>query len=209
MGTAKYASEKRKLKESQIPYICKLEGDDDLKRRFVDLLKNNYLLNYFNIQKKKTGKDWIDLEREIKSIISEFRIVESELKKSNQSTYALKKEQKIQALLRELGLNVCGGKDLNAIKLASIHEALCKCLDSFSISYKSSQVVKHVVKGEKLACSTLKAGKSRSVMFIAKTRNFAIIFEEMKDKSELLRILILGLSNITCGIYHTICLGYM
>ena len=132
MGTAKYASEKRKIKKSQIPYICKLESDDDLKRRFTDLLKNNYLLNYFNIQKKKTGKDWIDLEREIKSIISEFRIVESELKKSNQSSYALNKEHKIQALLRELGLNVCGGRDLNAIKLADIHDDLCMCLDSFS-----------------------------------------------------------------------------
>ena len=132
MGTAKYASERRKLKKSQIPYICKLESDDDLKCRFVDLLKNNYLLNYFNIQKKKKGKNWIDLEREIKSIISEFRIVESELKKSNQSTYALNKEHKIQALLRELDLNVCGGKDLNAIKLANIHDDLCMCLDSFS-----------------------------------------------------------------------------
>lgn len=56
MGTAKYASKKRKLKKSQIPYICKLESDDDLKCRFADLLKNNYLLNYFNIQKKRPAR---------------------------------------------------------------------------------------------------------------------------------------------------------
>ena len=31
------------------------------------------------------------------------------------------------------------------------------------------QVVKHVVKGEKWACSTPKAGKNKPVMFIAKT----------------------------------------
>lgn len=132
MDTAKYAAEKRKLKESQILYICELEGNPDLKRRFTDLLKNNHLLNYFNIQKKKTGKNWIDLEREIKSIISEFRIVEAELKKSNQSTYALNREHKIQALLCELGLNGLGGKELNAIKLAAIHHDLCVCLDRFS-----------------------------------------------------------------------------
>ena len=53
MDTAKYASKKRKLKESQISYICKLEGNPDLKRRFTNLLKNNHLLNYFNIQKKR------------------------------------------------------------------------------------------------------------------------------------------------------------
>jgi len=132
MDTTKYAAEKRELKESQIPYICKLESDADLKLRFTNLLKNNHLLNYFNIQKIKTGKNWIDLEREIKSIISEFRVVEAELKKSNQSTYALSKEHKIQSVLRELGLNGLGGKDLNAIKLAAIHYDLCVCLDRLS-----------------------------------------------------------------------------
>ena len=132
MDTAKYDSEKRELKESQISYICKLEEDTDLKSRFTDLLKNNHLLNYFNIQKIKTGKNWIDLEREIKSIISEFRIVEAELKKSNQSSCALSKEHKIQSVLRELGLNGLGGKELNAIKLAAIHHDLCVCLDRFS-----------------------------------------------------------------------------
>ena len=38
-------------------------------------------------------------------------------------------------------------------------------------------VVKHVVKGEKWACSTPKAGKNKPIAFIAKTRDFARICE--------------------------------
>ena len=37
---------------------------------------------------------------------------------------------------------------------------------------KSPQVVKHVVKGEKWACSTLKVGKNKPIIFVAKTRDF-------------------------------------
>ncbi len=36
---------------------------------------------------------------------------------------------------------------------------------------KSPQVVKHVVKGEKRACSPLEAGKNKPIMFVAKTRD--------------------------------------
>ena len=50
------------------------------------------------------------------------------------------------------------------------------------ISQKSPQVVKHVVKGEKWACSTLETGKNKPVMFIAKTRDFASICEKIKEK---------------------------
>ena len=39
------------------------------------------------------------------------------------------------------------------------------------ISQKSPQVVKHVVKGEKWACSTLETGKNKPVMFIKKMRD--------------------------------------
>ena len=59
------------------------------------------------------------------------------------------------------------------------------------ISRKSPQVVKHVVKCEKRACSTLEAGKNKPVMFIAETRDFARICEEIEEKSGLLRIPIL------------------
>ena len=43
------------------------------------------------------------------------------------------------------------------------------------------QVVKYVVKGEKWACSTPKAGKNKPIMFIAKTRDFARICEKIKE----------------------------
>ena len=43
------------------------------------------------------------------------------------------------------------------------------------------QVVKHVVKCEKWACSTLKAGKNEPIMFITKTRDFKRICEETKE----------------------------
>ena len=46
---------------------------------------------------------------------------------------------------------------------------------------KSPQVVKHVVKGEKRACSTLKTGKNKPVMFITETRKFAKICEKIKE----------------------------
>jgi len=41
------------------------------------------------------------------------------------------------------------------------------------MSQKSPQVVKHVVKGEKWACSTLKAGKNKPNVYITKKRAFA------------------------------------
>ena len=46
---------------------------------------------------------------------------------------------------------------------------------------KSPQVVKHVVKCEKRACSTPKAGKNKPVMFIAKTRDFKRLSEKIKE----------------------------
>ena len=60
------------------------------------------------------------------------------------------------------------------------------------MSQKSPQVVKHVVKGEKWACSTLKTGKNKPIMYITKTRDFARICEINKEKSGLLRIPIFG-----------------
>ena len=49
------------------------------------------------------------------------------------------------------------------------------------MSQKSPQVVKHVVKGEKWACSPLEAGKNKPVMFTKKTRDFKRICEEIKE----------------------------
>ena len=62
---------------------------------------------------------------------------------------------------------------------------------------KSPQVVKHVVKGEKWACSTLEAGKNKPIDYTAKTRDFARICEINKEKSGILRLPIFGLSDKT------------
>ena len=65
------------------------------------------------------------------------------------------------------------------------------------IMQKSPQVVKHVVKCEKWACSTLKAGKNKPFIFVTKTRDFARFCEEIKEKSGILRLPIFGLSDKT------------
>ena len=46
---------------------------------------------------------------------------------------------------------------------------------------KSPQVVKHVVKCEKWACSTPKAGKNKPVLYIAKTRDVKRFSEKTKE----------------------------
>ena len=65
------------------------------------------------------------------------------------------------------------------------------------ISQKSPQVVKHVVKCEKWACSTLKVGKNKPIMYITKTRDFKRFCEINKEKSGILRLPIFGLSDKT------------
>jgi len=49
------------------------------------------------------------------------------------------------------------------------------------ISQKSPQVVKHVVKGEKWACSPPKTGENKPIMYISKTRDFKRFCEEIKE----------------------------
>ena len=46
---------------------------------------------------------------------------------------------------------------------------------------KSPQVVKHVVKGEKRACSTLEAGNNKPISYVAKTRDFKRFSEKIKE----------------------------
>jgi len=45
----------------------------------------------------------------------------------------------------------------------------------------SSQVVKHVVKCEKWACSTREAGKNKPILYIMKTRVFKRFSEKIKE----------------------------
>ena len=65
-------------------------------------------------------------------------------------------------------------------------------------------MVKHVVKGEKWACSTLKAGKNKPVYYVMNTRDFKRICEEIKEKRGFVMNPRFGLSDKTwtCGLYH-------
>ena len=65
------------------------------------------------------------------------------------------------------------------------------------IKQKSPQVVKHVVKCEKWAYSTLEAGKNKPFMFITKTRDFARICEKIKEKRGFVMNPRFGLSDKT------------
>ncbi len=52
------------------------------------------------------------------------------------------------------------------------------------MSQKSPQVVKHVVKGEKWACSTLEAGKNKAHYVYCENARFQEILRGNKRKSE-------------------------
>ena len=62
---------------------------------------------------------------------------------------------------------------------------------------KSPQVVKHVVKCEKRACSTLKTGKNKPIDYIAKTRDFKRFCEKTKEKQGFVMNPRFGLSDKT------------
>ena len=62
---------------------------------------------------------------------------------------------------------------------------------------KSPQVVKHVVKCEKWACSTLNAGKNKPIDYIAKTRDFKRFREKIKEKRGFVMNPRFGLSDKT------------
>ena len=50
--------------------------------------------------------------------------------------------------------------------------------------WKSPKVVKHVVKCEKWACSTLEEGKNKPICYIVKMRDFKRFCEKIKEKTE-------------------------
>ena len=65
------------------------------------------------------------------------------------------------------------------------------------MSQKSPQVVKHVVKCEKWACSTPKAGKNKPIDYITKTRDFKRFCEKIKENRRFVMNLRTGLSDTT------------
>ena len=93
------------LKPAQLKYAETLKTCTPIKETFVAYLKNNCLLNYFNARKKAQGENWIDFEREIKSVVSEFKSIELELKESNNSSCHIDRNRKVYKILQQLGFN--------------------------------------------------------------------------------------------------------
>lgn len=58
-----------KLTNVQKQYAKQLDKNKKLTNRFIELLIDNHLFDYFYIQLGRQGKNWIDLERELKSIV--------------------------------------------------------------------------------------------------------------------------------------------
>ena len=81
--------------------------------------------------------------------------------------------------------------------IASCDYRLKTIKNQAKIRQKSPQVVKHVVKCEKWACSTPKAGKNKPIVYITKTRDFARIYKKIKEKRGFVMNPRFGLSDKT------------
>lgn len=123
-----------KLKEAQTSYIDILKNCDGIKDTFLSFIKNNHLLTYFNNRINKQGNNWIDFEREIKNIISEFKIIEINLKQSELYSYCTDSNHKVHQVLKDLGLSYVDRDAWDEITLAATHEDLCHSLDNFSLA---------------------------------------------------------------------------
>lgn len=122
----------KKLKPKQIRYAEVLKTCEPVKNTFVAFLKNNHLLSYFNAKTATKGENWIDFEREIKSIVNEFKVIELKLKESNQYCYHTDSNHKVHQILQDLGLNYVERESWNEISLSATHKDLCHSLNNFS-----------------------------------------------------------------------------
>lgn len=124
----------KKLKPKQIRYAEVLKTCEPVKNTFVAFLKNNHLLSYFNAKTATKGENWIDFEREIKSIVNEFKVIELKLKESNQYCYHTDSNHKVHQILQDLGLDYVERESWNEISLSATHKDLCHSLNNFSLA---------------------------------------------------------------------------
>ncbi|MEE1282161.1 MAG: AbiH family protein [Acutalibacteraceae bacterium] len=121
-----------KLKPTQKEYIKILKNSEDIKNTFLAFLKNNYLLKYFNSKIKLHGENWIDFEREIQSIVNEFKVLEFEFEQSNQYRYNIEPNHKIHKILKNLGMDYIDSESWSELDLSLVHKDLCRSLNDFS-----------------------------------------------------------------------------
>ena len=62
-------------------------------------------MSYFEFRLEQQGDNWIDLEREIKSIVQELESIEEEYVLSKMNWYTATGEHRIHETLDKLGLN--------------------------------------------------------------------------------------------------------
>lgn len=146
-----YTDEYEKLNEKQQQYIDTLKNDEDSKNYFLNLIRKNCLLTYFNKQRNISGQNWIDFETEIKNIVNEFRSVELELQQSQKSQCKIDSYHRIYAIIDKLGF-IPSSIDFvwDEVTLRAMHKTLLNALNDFSKAlnyYVAKLINKTKVKG--------------------------------------------------------------
>lgn len=121
----------KQIKNAQEKHLKKMLANRDLHNEFNHLLRDNLLFRYFWNRIKSDGENWIDLEREIRIVVSELKELEAAFRSSGRSVYKIERKHKIVQLMRDLGLP---SKTLvwDESSLNRIHDTLCKDLENFS-----------------------------------------------------------------------------
>ena len=113
-------------------------------------LKRSLGFTYFLTRKNKLGTNWIDLEREIKNVVNEFRALEFALYQTSKVRCEVDKEHRIHQVIRDLGLTSMKTDVWNEITLAAMHDSLHHWHECFSKAlelYISELVNKTSVQG--------------------------------------------------------------
>ncbi len=121
-----------KMTAVQYEYTKALKENAKVKETFLALIKDNPLLNYFTFEYHRQGDNWIDFEREIKNIITEFRLLEYNLSQSSKFSITTDKTHIIHEILEKLGLSELDKESWNDSALTNVHKILCDALDNFS-----------------------------------------------------------------------------
>lgn len=123
-----------KLTKIQCEYAKLLKKNKEIRDTFLSLIKNNPFLNYFSIEYERQGNNWIDFEREIKNIITEFKLLEYNLSQSSKYSIDTDKTHIIHEIIEKLGLGRFDTDSWNDSRLSNVHKRLCDALNDFSLA---------------------------------------------------------------------------
>lgn len=117
---------------AQKNYIKTLAMDKNLKNQFLKLLQKNTLFTYFNNRKRQNKEKWIDLEREISVIVSEFRALEDDFKSTKSTVLKIDTQHRVAQLLKDLDLRLGNVTTWTERQFSIVHTTLCKHIEDFS-----------------------------------------------------------------------------